>query len=457
MKKAWLWVTAGLLFFSLLASGLYVGRLLSYDRVYPGVTLEGIDMSNRTRDEVVQIVGVWQKSQREKVVTVSYKNNTFKVEAQQLDVDFDGAQAVEAVWDYGRAGSWWERLQKIRQAASVSYNVPLKIKYDENKVSALVDYWREMVDKPPRNAALSMTTGGVVPHEEGQRLDVDALRPALVKAFTAGEESKLPLPVVAMYPEITVDDILKTGIREMVSVYSTYFNNQDINRTANIKRAANNINGYILYPGNTFSFNEVVGPREIVNGFKEALEIVNGEFVPGIGGGVCQVSSTLYNAAILADLKVVDRTNHSKPLSYVPLGRDATVVYGALDFKFKNNTEMPLMILADVQGNKLMVGLFGQHRLEKQVDIFTVDQQVIPPPVVKKQDPALLAGESKVEKEGAPGYGVTTVRVVSAQGKEIKREILSKDRYMPDTTVVKVGSELPAVVENKGEPVKLLP
>lgn len=198
MKKAWLWVTAGLLFFSLLASGLYVGRLLAYDRVYPGVTLEGIDMSNRTRDEVVQIVGVWQKSQREKVVTVSYKNNTFKVEAQQLDVDFDGAQAVEAVWDYGRAGSWWERLQKIRQAASVSYNVPLKIKYDENKVSALVDYWREMVDKPPRNAALSMTTGGVVPHEEGQRLDVDALRPALVKAFTAGEESKLPLQVVDM-------------------------------------------------------------------------------------------------------------------------------------------------------------------------------------------------------------------------------------------------------------------
>lgn len=458
MRKTWLWITAGLLSFFLLAGFLSIIRLLSYDRVYPGISIEGVDMSNRTYEEVVQTVKSWRSDQREKKVIVTYKDSTFSVEAQQLDMDVDENQVVEVVWSYGRHGSWWERLKKIQEASAESYQVPLKLEYDESKLAALLEYWREMVDKQPRNAVLSMATGGIIPQEEGQKLELEELRNSLLAAFRKQGEQKMALPVTILYPEITVEELSKTGIRQMISVYSTYFNAKDTNRTTNVKRAANNINGYILYLGDIFSFNDVVGPRDIANGFKEALEIVNGEFVPGIGGGVCQVSSTLYNAALLADLAIVDRTNHSKPLNYVPLGLDATVAYGALDFKFKNTSGMPIMILAEVYGNKLMVGLFGQHGLDKNVTIYTMNRHEIPSPIVKETDPALKAGEVKVEKEGSPGYGVTTVRVVSAGEKEIKREVLYKDVYMPDTTILKVAIEQktppPAVEENKKEALK---
>jgi len=196
-------------------------------------------------------------------------------------------------------------------------------------------------------------------------------------------------------------------------------------------------------PGQVFSFNQVVGPRDREHGFKEALEIVDGEFVPGIGGGVCQVSSTLYNAVLLANLPIVERTNHSKPLGYVGLGRDATVAYGARDFKFANNTGAPRVILAETTKNKLTVGIVGREPLAVAVDIVAADRQVIPPAVVKKQDPGLYLGETKVDRQGKPGYEVTTVRVVRAGSREIRREVVARDRYLPENTVVKVGTRLP--------------
>jgi vancomycin resistance protein YoaR len=207
--------------------------------------------------------------------------------------------------------------------------------------------------------------------------------------------------------------------------------------------AARRINGYILYPGQVFSFNQVVGPRDREHGFKEALEIVDGEFVPGIGGGVCQVSSTLYNAVLLANLAIVERTNHSKPLGYVGLGRDATVAYGALDFKFANDTGAPVVILAEAAKNRLTVGIVGREPLTVAVEIVAADRQVILPAVVKKQDPELYLGETRVDRQGKPGYEVTTLRVVRTGGREIRREVLARDRYQPENTVVKVGARLP--------------
>ncbi|MDT8902721.1 VanW family protein [Anaeroselena agilis] len=416
--------------------------------VYEGVAVEGVAVGGLGRDELGQLLAAWRQEYHSRHVVVYYGDTAFRLDAASIDYDLDVEATAEEAWAYGRRGSWGERLKNIGAARREGYRIPLRVRYNENKLAALLEAWREAIDRPPRNAALSLEKGGIVPQEQGRRLDVAAVKPLVLKALHAGD-ANLPLPVTPLYPDVTVADLRQTGIKELWSSFTTAFDPADANRTANIRLSARRINGHIVYPGETFSFNQVVGPRDREHGFKEALEIVDGEFVPGIGGGVCQVSSTLYNAVLLANLTVVERSNHSKPLGYVGLGRDATVVFGALDFKFANNTGSPVVIMAETAKNRLTVGIVGREPLAVAVELLSADRQVIPPAVVKKQDPGLFLGETKVDKQGKPGYEVTTLRVVSAGGRELKREVLTKDRYQPENTIVKVGTKLPPFVQEK--------
>jgi len=432
-----------------LVTWISVIRPLTWSYVYNGVAIEGVDVGGKTRQEVAQMLTLWQQQYNNKTLTVYYGDTSFPIEAQHIDfaIDIDGT--LEDVWNIGRRGSWTERLKNIKSAKSQGYRIPVRFKYNETKLAVLFDHWKDAIDRPPRNAALSIVTGDIIPQEPGRRLEVEMLRPALLYALRKPDSSNIPLPVTPIQPEITVADIAQTGVKEKLGLFTTAFDAKDANRTANIKLAARKINGHIVYPGQVFSFNETVGPRDKESGFKEALEIVDGEFVPGIGGGVCQVSSTLYNSSLLANLAIMERTNHSKPLVYVPIGRDATVVFGLIDFKFKNTFDFPVMIMAETDGNKLHIGLFGQQRFQGTVEIVSADRQVIPPAVIKRQDNGLYLGETKVDRQGKPGYEVTTIRVVRIQGKEVKREVLAKDRYLPEDTVVKVGTRIPNLEKDK--------
>ncbi len=417
--------------------------------VYDGVAVEGVNVGGLSREELGQLLAAWRQDYRGRRVVVYYGDAAFKLDAASIDYDLDAEATADEAFAYGRRGSLWTRVKNIHAARREGYRIPARVRYDDGKLAALLAAWREAIDRPPRNAAISLEEGGIVPQEMGRTLDVAAARPLVLQALRQSGAANLPLPVTPIYPDVTVADLRQTGIREVWSSFATAFDAADANRTANIRLSARRINGHILYPGQVFSFNQVVGPRDREHGFKEALEIVDGEFVPGIGGGVCQVSSTLYNAVLLANLPIVERTNHSKPLGYVGLGRDATVAYGALDFKFANNTGAPIVILAETAKNRLRVGIVGREPLAVAVDLVATDRQVIPPAVVKKQDPELYLGETRVDRQGKPGYEVTTLRVVRAGGREIKREVLAKDRYLPENTVVKVGTRLPPFAQDK--------
>ena len=438
--KNWMGIVLAVVLLVTGVAAFWLTRPLFAQTVYNGIRVANVEVAGKTRDEVAQMLSVWQKDQASRPILLSYGSATFRIEPEHIDYSIDIDATADAAWQVGREGSWWGRLQKIRTIQAEGWSIPLKIRYNENKLDTVLEQLQENVNKPPRNATLSLRTGGIVPEVEGQEIDVAALKKLIQSAINRSETNAILLPVKPVYPEITAGELAKNGIKELVAVYTTIFNTEDVNRTINVKLSAQKINGKLLYPGQVFSYNDTVGPREKAQGFKEAMEIINGEFVPGIGGGVCQVSSTLYNAVLLAGLNIVDRTNHSKPLAYVPLGRDATVAYNILDFKFSNNSPAPVMIMAEAEGNKLYVGIFGQRALDKNIDIVTVDQQVIQPVTIKKADPSLPPGESKVEKPGKPGYSVTVIRIIrDNNGKELRREILSRDKYAPDNTVIKTG------------------
>lgn len=445
MKKTWLGMTAlGILLglFSLVCI-----FFSWYPNVHKGVVLEGVDISGYSREAVVELLSSWQDEYQNRAIVIHYEDTATRIEGKNIDLEIDIDATLDEVWNYGRRGSWWERAKKIKTGWKEGYPIALVIKYNETKVENVVEQWKEKINRPSRNAAINLWTGKIVSHELGYVLESDVLKSLLLEEFKKTNGNGIILPVKVVYPKVTRENIVNAGMQEIVSSYTTTFNSEDRNRTDNIKLAALQTNGTILYPGTTFSFNEIVGPREKEYGFKEALEIVDGEFVPGVGGGVCQVSSTLYNAVLLANLKIIERYNHSKPLTYVPLGRDATVAYGALDFKFMNNTAEPLLIMAEVEDDKLVVGIVGRRPLLEKIEIQHEDKKTIPPAIVKKEDDDLYLGETQVEQEGRPGYSLTTLRVVWSKGKRISREILSKDVYLGEDTIIKIGKKIPSMAE----------
>ncbi len=433
-------------------AGFWLSKPLFAQTVYTGVTLGNIEVGGKTRDEIAQLLAAWQKNQHASPIMLSYDTSTFRIEPENIDYCIDVEATADAAWRFGREGAWWTRLKNIHQAQTEGWSIPLKVKYNENKLDSILAQLQDTVNRPPRNATLSLKTGGIIAEEEGRQLELPTLKNWIETELNQMDGGSIVLPVAPIRPEITAKELAENGIKELVAMYTTVFNPEDANRTINVKLSAQKINGKLIYPGQTFSYNDTVGPREKEQGFKEAMEIINGEFVPGIGGGVCQVSSTLYNAVILAGLQVVERTNHSKPLSYVPVGRDATVVYNTLDFKFVNDSPAPVMIMAETIGDKLNIGIFGQRALDKNIDIVIASQRAIQPAIVKKADPALAPGEKKIEKPGKPGYDVVVMRIIrDNSGRELKREVLSRDKYAPDNTVVRTGPE-PSPVQSETRP-----
>ena len=173
------------------------------------------------------------------------------------------------------------------------------------------------------------------------------------------EKEEYTIPLKILYPKVTTNMIGTEAFPDLLSSFSTNYNARDTDRTTNLKLATNKINGTVLMPGETFSYNQVVGARTIAAGYKEAPIYVQGQVVDGLGGGICQITSTLYNAVLYANLEIVERSNHQFVPSYVTASRDATVVYGSIDFKFKNNRNYPIKLICSVANGVASFQIFG--------------------------------------------------------------------------------------------------
>lgn len=243
-----------------------------------------------------------------------------------------------------------------------------------------------------------------------RELDVDTNLKLVENYLTKRDFSDIELIVGEKEPEITYEDVKE--VNSVLSSFSTTFNRNDVNRTDNIKLACSRIDNLLVMPGEEFSMNRELGPRTHANGYKQAPIIFRNELVPGTGGGVCQVSSTLYNAVLLAGLKVTEREHHSMPLSYISPGRDATITESSIDFRFVNNMEHPVLISANVKGNKLTISILGKKRDDgtefrlrtKTVGIYR------PKPEKIVLDETLEPGQKVVERKAKNGIRVILYR-----------------------------------------------
>ena len=286
----------------------------------------------------------------------------------------------------------------------------------------------------------SYTTNPYVVYPSSNGLDF-AISMEEAKAIISNQQDEYTIPLKITYPNVTTNQIGNEAFPDLLSQFSTSFTSSGYNRSNNIILSSAKLNGLVLMPGEEFSYNQAVGQRTRAAGFREAGAYSNGKVVQEVGGGICQVSSTLYNAVLYANLEIVERTNHYFNPGYVKAGLDATVSWGGPDFRFRNNRNYPIRIVTDTSGKKLKVYIYG---LKTDDDCTVVlDPRYIssvPYKTTYQNDASLATGETRVISSGSNGCKTATYKYVyDKNGTLISSECISRDTYSPHTKVVAVG------------------
>ena len=334
------------------------------------------------------------------------------------------------------AGIYYEDLKKeiVLNLKNMRYSdiiidIPTYEKYPD-AIDLLAIH--ENVYTEPKNAYFTTEPYAVYPEVTGVDFDINKVQNT-IDENPLQEEYIVKLDYYT--PEVTTDDLGMEAFPDLLATYSTRYDASNTNRTTNLRLASNKINGTVIMPGEVFSYNKVVGKRTIAAGYKNAAIFSEGQVVDGLGGGICQVSSTLYNAALYADMTMTSRTNHMFVPSYVKAGRDATVVWGSIDFKFKNERDYPIKIESSVSGGVCTVSFYGLRRqTEYDIEIETDFIRTIKYTTKYDYDSNKKAGT--VLQGGANGSVVDAYRVYYLNGQFVKREKLSRDTYDAQARII---------------------
>jgi vancomycin resistance protein YoaR len=423
------------------ATGIALGIrfLLVTDEIVAGVSVGDIDVGGLNTAEAQVALRETAKRTDDTELELGLGDKKTLVRLRDIGIETDLEQTIAAAVAVGRSGRVWRQLQQRQKIKTDGKIIPLEFRVDEERLAGFITQLAEDVKQPARDAYFILGPGHKlepIPAQIGQVLETDRAKEEIMAAVAAGQYA-IRLPVRQLMPR-TVEELLRMGVKEVVGIFSTSFNVAAKDRNHNIKLAAAALNGHLIESGQLFSFNEAVGPRDLQQGYKEALIITDDKLVPGVGGGICQVSSTLYNAVLLSGLEVVERHNHTLPIDYISLGRDATLAYGTIDLRFKNSRPEPVMICSGVSGNQLTVAILGTGKGE-QVEIRTDVEEEIPFPVVFEENPDLVPGADTVMEEGKVGYKVTVTRTIRKNGEIILHEVVARDIYQPQPELHVVG------------------
>lgn len=278
-------------------------------------------------------------------------------------------------------------------------------------------------------------------HKEENGVDF-AISMEEAKQILEEEKETYTIPLKITEPKIKVKDLGDKLFKQTLAKYTTIYDAGNTNRAHNIALAAKTINGTILLPGETFSYNGILGNTNKEKGYKVGTAYVGGKVVESYGGGICQVSSTLYNAALYANLEIVERHNHSYAVNYVPAGRDATVAYGGKNFRFKNSRSYPVKIVAGAKNGVVSISIMGiKEEKEYEVVLTSSVLSTTQNQTVYEKNSSLAEGKEKVIQKGYIGKTSIAYKILKYNGKTISKTVLSKDTYKPMNKIVQIGTK----------------
>lgn len=428
-------------------------RYLDTDTIFPGVYVDGVSVGGMTVAQAAEAVGqVVPSSGGAFAVTVNVGNMSWLIDSSQVPMTRNLDSVLAKAYSFGRGNTtairgthvtpFQERLNAAINLREAPVTLGTSMTYDKSAVRQLTDSIVAYVNREPVNASVAtfdfnsrnFTFNSDTP---GAYIDADDLYNQVIASLDSGSYNAS----ITVEPEMILASVTKAELMNSFRRISSYTTETTSNahRNTNVELSANAINGRTVMPGETFSFNEATGQRTVEKGYREATAISGGQSVPEVGGGVCQTSSTLFNAVARANLEIVSRSPHAWPSSYVEKGMDATVNWPNLDFKFRNSSDWPIFIVAYYAKRKVTVEIYGMSLGDGvTIDLESVVTQTIKPSDEIKyvQNTSLPYGTQQDTVKKRTGYKVETYKIWYQNGQEIKRELLCNSTYKAYQAVV---------------------
>lgn len=331
--------------------------------VLPHTTFEGISIDGKTKEDVQKIIQQKVDELNKKSVNYALQDDKQTYTWQELGVEYNGTDVTDKIFKEQKGNiSNRYNMQKQAETGELKRDYKLEPSINTAKYDAFIKekYNDSLVEPVNANLSISGTTINISESKDGEKVDKEKLKALTTEAITTNKQD-IQVPMTVVKPERSTEDVKNMGIQEVIAEYSTPLAGRNSSQTFNVQRAVNTLTGVFVAPDETFSFNGRVGITDAAHGYKSAAVYVNGKVEQSAGGGVCQVSSTLYGAILRADLGVVARSNHSLPVHYLPLGQDAAVADYGPDLKFKNNTGKYIYIQAFTNGSSVTARIFGTN------------------------------------------------------------------------------------------------
>lgn len=435
--------------------------VLDRDTIYNNIYIDAVNVGGMTKEQArealeEQVLGRLLN----KTVTLTSDNGNYTFTYADFGASLDFEKQLEAAYEYGRSGSIKKRYNTVmaleNQAKHITdtFEMATPYTYDAEKITEAVKSIEDKVYVAPVNAKMVKVNGKFVTKSGkiGYKLDVESTAKAvedMVKLRNDGENDvDVMIATEVIQPEYneTAFDNSKTVVGEA----STKYSGGDSARITNMKVAAGKINTTVIYPNEVFSTNKCFGEMTEKNGYKPAPTIVSGKLVDDYGGGVCQVSSTLYNAVLYSELEVVERRNHSLKVGYSDYGFDATLAGDYIDFKFKNSTDKPIYLEAYLTSNRVVCRIYGHETRSKDRTIKFENSliETIEPGAEKiVYDDTLEEGVKKTTVTALKGYKYKVYKFVYEKGQLVEKVLVNNSYYKPRTAEISVGTKKPEMAE----------
>jgi vancomycin resistance protein YoaR len=408
--------------------------------IYPGIKIENLIISGNTKEEAAKLLtaNVIEPMMKSNI-SLKLDDKTYTLEISKLVKGYGIDSILDEAFSIGKALEAYRKYSIIRRGVSADYK--LTYEFNEEYIKEYIRALESEITKDPVNANVHIGQDNSIvftESSEGFRLKPKELEEDIKNLIMNGsyQDNVIMIPVEKISPDITAD--MLSSIDTMVSFFSTDYSTSSYERSRNVELAAELINGKLLMPGDTFSFNDSVGERTMERGFMSAPIVVGNKVESGLGGGICQVSSTLYNVILQTGLSSFERVNHTLPSSYVPLGLDATVDWNTIDFKFTNTYKYPMLLNAYTADKNLYINIYSNSSLkDKKYVISSSVYERIKASSQIINEPNMAEGEVAVIRNANDGFKVKVTRDTYENGILLNSEVISNDYYMPVEGLIK--------------------
>lgn len=440
-------VTAAAIAGALMAMPVYAGETAIPEGIYVG----DFSLGGMTEAEAEKKIQAYVDGQAARKVTLEVEDQTVDATAQELGFSWSNPDAVKQAADYEVTGNLIQQYMGLKDLEKDPVHIPLETEVDETKIDTFVKEHCDGLTGEPQNATITRENGKFVitPGAAGMVVDAAATKKAIDEALAGSDSGEVTVKASVMMkdPDITQEHL--SSISDVLGTFSTDFSSSGAARSKNLANGAAKINGHVLMPGETLSGYECMNPFTTANGYYTAAAYENGQVVDSIGGGVCQIATTLYNAALIAELEITQRQNHSMVVGYVKPSMDAAIAGTYKDIKVTNNYSTPIYVEGQTNGRTLTFTIYGKETrpANRTVEYVSETLSVTDPGApIERPDASLAPGARRQVQSAHRGLKSRLWKVVKVDGVETERTLLNKDTYNASKAIVLVGPAPAAVV-----------